>query len=111
MKRLLTCALCAFLAVLPGCGFLSPQQKASVLTTLSHEHDLGNITDAQYNAAVEAVQQDKAFDWETLGLVGANILLMFLGVPIAMRTNIPVIGRGAPTQKVGLPANKIRPNA
>lgn len=101
MKKLLTLLCCLLFT---ACSVLSPAQKASVRTTLGDEYAAGNITKSQYDAAIEALDNDKDFDWETLGFVGMNILLTLVGAPIVVRKM-----RGPPTQKVGLPANKIQP--
>ena len=53
-----------------------------------------------WNANVETGQ------WWVLPLeIGIGVLLTALGI----RSNLPIIGRGAPTQKVGLPASKVIP--
>lgn len=103
MKSIKTTIVLLFAClVLVACGVLSPQQKAGIRATLNNELVSGNITNAQYDAAIEAMDNDKPIDWETLGFVGANILLALIGGPAIVR-----LQRGLPTQKVGLPADKI----
>ena len=106
MRTFLTWVLCALIAVLPGCSVLSPQQKSSVRQTIEEEYRAGNITKAQYDAATEALDNDKPFDWETLGLVGLNIAMALVGGPFIVRMQ-----RGVPTQQAGLPESKVRKGA
>ena len=104
MRRFAIYVLCALIAVLPGCGILTPEQKASVRQTVQSEYEAGNMTAAQRDAALEALESDQAFDWTTLGVIGANIALALIGGPAIVR-----LQRGQPTQKVGLPAAKVKP--
>lgn len=82
---------------------LTPQQKESVRQTVEDEYREGNLTRAQRDAAIDALDNDEPFDWETLGIVGANILLGLVGGPLIVRKM-----RGPATQRVGLPASKVR---
>lgn len=104
MRNLGTHLLCVLLVILPGCSVLTPQQKSNVRQTVEQEYHAGNLTRAQYEAAIEALDNDKPFDWESLGFVGMNILLALVGGPMVVR-----LQRGQPTQKVGLPASKVKP--
>lgn len=104
-KPYLATALLAAL-ILPSCGVLTPQQRSNVRTTVEQEYIAGNITQAQRDAAIEALDNDKPFDWTTLGVIGTNILLSLVGAPMIVR-----LQRGQPTQVVGLPASKVRPTA
>jgi len=96
---LATCLMCLMVA----CSMLQPQQRDRVRETILTEHAAGNITTAQRDAAIEALDSDEPFDWASLGLVGANIALALIGGPMIVRMQ-----RGRPTQKVGLPASKVR---
>lgn len=102
MRTLLTYVLCALIAVLPGCSVLTPKQQSAVRQTIEEEYRNGNITKAQYDAAIEALDSDQPFDWTTLGIVGANIAMALVGGPFIVR-----LQRGRPTQKVGLPEAKV----
>ena len=106
MNRLLACILCLAIAALPGCGILNPQQRESTRAVLDDAYATGQITQAQYDAATEALAKDEPFDWASLGLIGANIALALLGAPMVVRYQ-----RGPATQKVGLPESKIKKSA
>lgn len=86
-----------------SCAQLTPQQKSQAQAILDNALRDGEITQAQHAAATEALERDEPFDWETLGLVGLNLLLAFVGGPMVVRYQ-----RGRPTQKVGLPERMIR---
>lgn len=101
MKTILTLLCCLLFT---ACSILTPEQKASVRTSLGDEYTAGNITRAQYDAAIEALDKDEPYDWSALGIVGANVLLTLLGAPLVVRAQ-----RGPPTQKVGLAASKVKP--
>lgn len=105
MGKIIKGALCALLCLaFTACAMLTPEQKASIRTTVQSEYELGNITQAQRDATIEALDNDKPIDWTTLGLVGMNILLGLVGGPMVVRMN-----RGPATQKVGLPQSKVKP--
>lgn len=103
MRGFLVALLCLALTVLPACGVLTPQQKASVRTTIESGYSDGTITRPQRDAAIEALDKDKPFDWSALGLIGVNIALALVGGPFVVRMQ-----RGPPTQVVGLPESKIQ---
>ena len=64
----------------------------------------GSITQAQYEALREIVLNgSQTVWWQQLGTAVAGAGLAWLGV----RSKLPLIGRGAPTQIVGLPAAKV----
>lgn len=102
MKLIPTLFLSALIVLLPGCSMLSPQQRDAARQTVEDEYQAGNLTRAQRDAAVEALDNDEPFDWETLGIVGLNLVLGLVGGPLVVRKM-----RGAPTQKVGLPESKV----
>lgn len=104
LSRLSCVALAACIAVLPGCALLTPQQKSGVRQTVESEYAAGNISKAQRDAAIEALDNDKPFDWATLGVVGMNLALSLLGAPALVR-----LQRGPATQRQGLPASKVKP--
>lgn len=104
MRKAAIYLYCLLLAFLPACSVLSPQQRDNVRWTIEEEYAAGNITQAQRDAAIEALDKDEPFDWSVLGLVGANLALALIGAPIAVRVH-----RGPPTQRVGLPASKVKP--
>lgn len=105
MGKIIKGALCALLCLFAcACSVLTPEQKANVRTTVQSEYEAGNITQAQRDAAIEALDSDEPFDWSILGLVGANLALALLGAPLAVRVH-----RGPATQRVGLPASKVLP--
>ena len=95
-----------FCLLLAACQALSPDQKSRMHMMLDDSLRYGEITQAQHDAAIEAIDNDKPFDWEGLGFVGLNMLLALLGGPMVVRTM-----RGPPTQKVGLPSSMIQPPA
>lgn len=67
----------------------------------------GDITPEQGNALVELWTQNAGSDWWITPVsIVTSIVLTALGI----RSNLPVIGRGAPTQRVGLPEAKIIPS-
>lgn len=91
MRNILTILLCCLIVVTPGCGILTPQQKSNLRVTLDQELAAGDITKAQHDAAVEALDKDKPFDWATLGVVGLNIAMALIGAPAIVR-----LQRGVP---------------
>lgn len=101
-----TCALLLsfFLLAMPSCGVLTPQQRSGAQVVLDDALSNGEITPAQHAAASEALAKDEPYDWEALGFVGINLLLALVGGPVIVRKM-----RGPPTQKVGIPASKIKP--
>lgn len=103
--------LCLCVAALPGCQALTGQQRDSVRSYIQFEYENGNLTAAQRDAAIEAIDSDEPIDWASLGLIGANIALALVGGPMIVRSRLPLLGRGKPTQKVGLPASKVQQGA
>lgn len=98
--------LCAMLALFTSCSMLSPEQRESLRDSVQAEYQAGAITAAQRDAAIEAIDNDEPIDWETWGFVGINLALALVGGPLIVRKQ-----RGAPTQKVGLPASKVHAEA
>lgn len=66
----------------------------------------GGITPTQGEAVIEAFNSAAESQnwWEIPLTVLGSALLSFMGI----RSNLPLIGRGAPTQRVGLPAEKVK---
>lgn len=86
MKLFTAIALGAILS-LAGCAALgmTPEQRESARVSLTQQREVGNITEAQYDAAIEALDNPESFDWETLLLMGGSVLTsIFLGVPVAV---------------------------
>lgn len=105
MKHFLVYVLACLLAVAPACSVLTPQQRAAAKEQIESEYLSGNITQAQRDAAIEALDNDAPVDWETLGIVGVNLIMALVGGPLIVRRI-----RGPATQKVGLPASKVFPS-
>lgn len=103
MNKLMVYLLCALIAFAPACSVLTPKARDAAIATIQEEFAGGHLTRAQYDAAMEALMDSKPFDWETLGIVGVNIVLALVGAPAIVR-----LQRGKPTQLAGLPASKIQ---
>lgn len=83
--RIATYLLCVLIAVLPGCHMLTPEQKESARISLTQQRDVGNITQAQYDAAIEALDNPNGVDWTVLlASVGSIATSILFGVPIAV---------------------------
>jgi len=100
MKKLL------FLAVpllfLGGCS-TAPEVFTEIISGMVQN---GSITPEQGTAVVQAFDTAATSEnwWEPILSVLGGALLASLGV----RSRLPFIGRGAPTQKVGLPASMVK---
>lgn len=79
-RFLLFAALCALL-LLTACGVFTPEQVASAEVVLRRSLDAGEITQAQFNAALEALHAAGGPDWATMSAIGVNLALNLLGVP------------------------------
>jgi len=98
MKYLL---LGAVVLLCAGCGLLSPEQQANALEVIDQMLRNGQVTEAQYAALREAIlSKGSGAWWEELGLALGSAALAYAGVQIR---------RGPPTQRVGLPADKVHP--
>jgi hypothetical protein len=85
LRILTTVWMCCIVLCLPACSLFTPQQRSAAITELDAARSRGDITQAQHDAAVEAIRTDpKSVDWVALGSVGLNIMLGILGVPIAI---------------------------
>lgn len=109
IKRLAAYLLCLCLAVLPACGgFLSPQQRGDAHQLVDDALARREVTPKQADAMHEAIDSDEPIVFGSLGLLGLNLAMALIGGPMIVRSGMPLLGRGAPTQRVGLPASKIR---
>ena len=86
-----------------SCQMFTAQERGALRESVVEAYEDGNITLAQRDAALEAIDRDEPVDWEGLGMFGLNAALALLGAPLIVRAQ-----RGSPTQKVGLPASKVR---
>jgi len=89
MKKLTTYAACLLIAVLPGCQLLgmTPEQETAARQSLQNSYEAGQITAAQRDAALEAIDRGQAgtTDWQGLLIGGGSVLAsILLGVPIAV---------------------------
>lgn len=82
MRSVLVAILC-FLFV--GCSMLTPTQRDRLREAVQQEYAEGNITAAQRDAAIEAIEKDEPVDWEALGIVGINMLMALVGGPLIVR--------------------------
>ena len=82
---------------------LTPEQKQTAIAAIEEEYKAGMMTKAEYDLAIEKLEAS-SIDWNMLGLTGFNVLLALLGAPAVVRMQ-----RGPATQKVGLPASKVKP--
>lgn len=95
-------AILLLILLLPSCALLSEHDRMAARALLQREYEAGNLTAAQRDAGIEAIESGSGFDWEGLGFFGINALLALVGGPFLVRRM-----RGPPTQKVGLPATKV----
>lgn len=100
--RILPFGFCSLL-LLVGCGLLDPATQATALEVVEQLAAQGAITSEQSIALRQAVLADgRAAWWSQLLEVVAAAGLAYVGVAIR---------RGPPTQRVGLPADLVRPIA
>lgn len=99
-------ALAALLCLsLTACGLLNPHQQAEALQVIEQMRANGTITAEQFEALRQTILDGgQASFWQQVGTILASAGLAWLGV----RSKLPIIGRGAPTQVVGLPADKVK---
>lgn len=101
--KFLCCLLCLLVLFVPACSLLSAQQRDNIRDMIGIEYREGNITRAQRDAAIEALENDQPFNWSALGIAGINAALALIGGPLIVRRI-----RGPATQRVGLPKSKVR---
>lgn len=88
-----------------ACGLLDPQQQQTALQVVDQMLAQGTITAEQAEALRQAILSGgQVAWWEQAATVVLGAGLAWLGV----RSKLPVIGRGAPTQKVGLPGDLVK---
>jgi hypothetical protein len=86
MRKLTIYLLCFLIAFCPACqSFWTPERKSLAQSQLDSALASGQITQAQHDAATEALTaQPNTFNWAGLGSTAENILLGVLGVPITV---------------------------
>lgn len=80
--------LCALALLCAGCASLfTPEQRENLRAVVQDQYEGGQITQAQRDAAIEALENDSAQPdlgyW--LGLLGSTAAAIFLGVPLSVR--------------------------
>lgn len=69
-----------------ACMALTPEQKSAAVAEADGLLDRGEITEAQHEAILEAIESGGAsIDWEALGYWGITIVFGLLGIPVAVR--------------------------
>jgi hypothetical protein len=87
LERIALYALCAVTLLFPlvGCGLLTPMQRSAAGQTIENEYEMGRITAAQRDAALEALDSKTGMNWDALLQAGGNVLMsVLLGVPVAV---------------------------
>jgi hypothetical protein len=87
MKRFSIYALCLLVAMLPACGYLTPQQQNAAKQTIQAEYEAGRLTASQRDVAFEAIdkQTTSAGDVSSWLYLGGSVLAsILLGVPISV---------------------------
>lgn len=85
MRQLATYLLCLLIVFLPGCQAFSQQQRDSGVVALQDAYERGEITAAQRDKAIEALDSGSASglsEWLYLG--GSVLASVLLGVPISV---------------------------
>lgn len=95
MRRVAVWLLVPMMLLLGSCSILTPQQRDTARLTVEEEYAAGNITLAQRDAIIEALDNDEPVDWGTLGIVGLSIISGLVGGPAIVRRQ-----RGPPTKSV-----------
>lgn len=100
MRYLTLATMAVFCLTLTACGLLDPQQQATALQVVDQMLAQGTVTQAQADALREAILSGgQAHWWQQAATAVIGAAVAYVGVRIE---------RGAPTQRVGLPAAKIR---
>jgi hypothetical protein len=100
MKKFTTYVACLLIAILPGCSLLTPEQRANARQQIQMDYEAGLVSQADRDAAFAALDRDEPVDWGTLaGTAASAVIAALTGVRI---------WRGPSTQKVGLPASKVK---
>ena len=79
-KYWMLAALLLPLCTLMACGLLTPEQIESVRSGLDASLDAGHITPEQYQAAVQALEDQSQFDWNRVVDVLATLGLGMFGI-------------------------------
>lgn len=77
--------LSLLILLLPSCTSLgmTPEQRESARSALIAQKEAGGISQAQYDAAIEALDRPNGVDWEQLLLAGGSVISsILLGYPI-----------------------------
>lgn len=94
-------AIVAIALLTASCGLLDPQQQQTALQVVDQMLVQGTITQEQAEALRQTILQGGQIHWweqAATAILGAG--MAYLGVRV---------NRGAPTQKVGLPASLVKP--
>lgn len=93
--------LAVFCFALTACGLLDPQQQATALQVVEQMRAGGTITPEQAEALRQTILGGgQAHFWEQAAMLVLATGASLLGVRLQ---------RGAPTQRVGLPATLVKP--
>jgi hypothetical protein len=98
--------LAALMLTLAGCTSFTEQFTGFVTEQVNG----GNLTPEQGQNLIDLWKAKATTDadwWQIPLAIVTTIALNAIGI----RSNLPLIGRGAPTQKVGLPASKVQAGA
>jgi len=99
---------CTLLFLFAACGLMSPAQQGTALQVIDQMLVQGTITPEQHEGLRQAILQSGMMSWlQQAGTILGGAVLAWWGT----RSNLPIIGRGAPTQRVGLPEGKVRRGA
>lgn len=95
MKKLLTYVLCLSIVFLPACDMmrLTPEQTIAAKEDLHRQRAAGTITQAQHDAAIEALDNPKSSlaGWVDMALNAA--LYVLLGVPVTAPIASAIVNR------------------
>ena len=82
--KILTYLLCIAIVFAPGCSLLTEEQRQSARDSLAYEYEQGRLTEAEYQATMDALDRD-VVDWEGILTAGGSVIAsILLGVPIAV---------------------------
>lgn len=94
-------AIVAIALLTASCGLLDPQQQRTALQAVESMLSMGTITPEQAEGLRQAILgSGQAAFWQQAALVVGSVVASIAGVRLQ---------RGAPTQKVGLPASMVKP--
>ena len=85
MRKALSALLCCLIVFLPSCDMLTQHQRQSGSTAIEDAYDRGELTSAQRDAALDALNKgDTGALTEILMTAGSELASVLLGVPIAV---------------------------